>query len=95
MQSKTVELETPIERGEVKITEISLRKPTAGDLRGLSMQDVANTDATALTTLLPRISQPSLTEVELHMMPGSDFMLLAMEVTSFLTPSRFRKESKE
>ena len=36
---KTVKLETPIKRGETEITVVKLRKPKAGELRGLSLSD--------------------------------------------------------
>ncbi|KFA28137.1 tail protein, partial [Xanthomonas vasicola pv. vasculorum NCPPB 1326] len=48
-------------RGEQTITQINVRKPGAGELRGLKLTDVLQLDVTALATLLPRISSPTLT----------------------------------
>ncbi len=53
-----VTLSEPIVRGDITITELTLRKPKAGELRGLSLQDIIGTDVTALITLIPRISSP-------------------------------------
>ena len=33
----TITLDTPLTRGETEITELRLRKPTSGELRGVSM----------------------------------------------------------
>ena len=37
----TVILDEPLQRGDTVITEIQLRKPKAGELRGVSLVDVA------------------------------------------------------
>ena len=54
----TVIPDEPIQRGDTSITEIQLRKPKAGELRGVSLVDVANLDVMALQKVLPRITQP-------------------------------------
>ena len=36
----TITLDTPLTRGETEITELRLRKPTSGELRGVSLADV-------------------------------------------------------
>ncbi len=37
---ETVELDTPIVRGEQSITSLTLRKPMAGELRGVKLNDL-------------------------------------------------------
>ncbi|MCA1199148.1 phage tail assembly protein [Sphingomonas sp. R647] len=58
-------LDEPIQRGDTQITEVTVRKPTPGDCRGLTLNAVSNGDVTALTKLLPRITTPALTEQEI------------------------------
>ena len=84
MELKTVTLDTPIQRGDTTITEVQLRKPKAGEMRGLNMADVLQMDVNALTKLLPRISTPILTELEIGNMDPADFVQLGSEVSGFL-----------
>lgn len=76
---KTIPLDQPI--GDIK--EVSLRRPKAGELRGLMLAKVQLQDTGSLITLLPRITQPSLTEDQLADMDPADFTALANEVTAF------------
>ncbi|WP_175773534.1 phage tail assembly protein, partial [Paraburkholderia phenazinium] len=57
-------LDTPLVRGKQTITEITLRKPSTGELRGTSLSDLVNLDVAALQKVLPRISTPTLTEMD-------------------------------
>ena len=59
-----VTLIKPITRGEQVITDVTLLKPNAGTLRGVSLASVANSDVDALIKVLPRMTMPSLTEQE-------------------------------
>lgn len=83
---KTITLDTPIKRGETEITSISLRKPAAGELRGLNLTDLLQMDVIAVTRVLPRISDPTLTEAEVSALDPADFTVLASEVAGFLLP---------
>ena len=84
----TVTLECPITRGATTITQLHLRKPKAGEMRGLNMTDVVQMDVNALTKLLPRITTPILTELEIGNMDPADLMQLGSEVSAFLVPKR-------
>ncbi len=57
----TVILESPIQRGEQTITAITLRRPRAGELRGVKLMDLLQMDVAALHVVLPRITSPMLT----------------------------------
>lgn len=83
---KKVKLDTPIKRGEEgeEIREVSLRKPNAGELRGLTMADLARLDVNAMITLLPRITVPNLSVAEVRQLQTEDFFALTTEVGSFL-----------
>ncbi|TAA26563.1 phage tail assembly protein [Pseudoxanthomonas winnipegensis] len=78
-----VQLDTPIVRGEQSITALTLRKPASGELRGLKLVDLINMDVTALITLLPRISSPTLTAADAAAMDLPDLTQCAIEVASF------------
>lgn len=80
----TVTLDEPLQRGETTITELQLRKPKAGELRGVSLVDVANLDVMALQKVLPRITQPTLTVQEVNNLDLADLMSLGAEVAYFL-----------
>lgn len=82
--TKTVELDTPIVRGNTTITTLNLRKPTAGELRGVKLMDLANMDVSALVTVLPRITIPSILKQEVEKMDPADLTELGTEVALFL-----------
>ncbi|MGQ5250746.1 phage tail assembly protein, partial [Xanthomonas arboricola] len=48
--SPAIPLDQPIVRGEQTITDLKVRKPGAGELRGLKLTDVLQLDVTALAT---------------------------------------------
>jgi hypothetical protein len=83
----TVTLDEPIERGETKITEVQVRRPSAGELRGLNIADLVQMNVDATTKLLPRITVPMLTVADIGALCPSDFTQLGMEVQDFLVPS--------
>lgn len=87
--SNTIVLQTPIKRGKSVIKEVSLTDALkqAGSLRGLKMYDIITTDVNALIKLLPRVTSPALTEIELVTMDTWDFSQLAQEVVTFLQPA--------
>jgi len=90
-QHKTITLDQPIQRGDNTIETIVLRKPKSGELRGLKMAEVINLDVNSLTRLLPRISEPALTEAEVQAMDPADLTECGLEVVNFLEkkkPSR-------
>jgi len=83
--SDPIVLEKAIQRGEKNtITEITLRKPAAGELRGLKLGDLINGDVNATIRLVPRISQPTLTEQEAAALDPADLLACADVVAGFL-----------
>lgn len=80
----TVSLQTPIARGDTSIATLQLRKPTAGELRGVKLLDLAQLDVQAVITVLPRISIPTLTDVEAAALDPADLMQCATEIGRFL-----------
>ncbi|WP_192858506.1 phage tail assembly protein [Herbaspirillum robiniae] len=89
-ESVTVVLDEPLIRGKTKITEITLRRPLSGALRGVSLMALMNMDVTALQTVLPRISEPTLTGHDVGAMDPADLTKCGMEVSFFLAPKADR-----
>lgn len=83
-----IELEVPIQRGSQTITHVQLRRPKAGELRGLSMAALLNLDVGSVVTLLPRITQPTLIKHEVEDLDPVDFVNLSKGVVDFLVSSK-------
>lgn len=81
---EAVPLQTPIARKSGDIAELTLRKPAAGELRGLSLVDLMKMDVNELTTLLPRITQPSITAEDVRQLDPADLVELGGAVVGFL-----------
>ena len=89
-KENVVTLEKPVKRGDQLIAEITLIKPNAGTLRGVSLAAVANSEVDALIKVLPRMTAPMLTEQEVAAMDLPDLVALAGQVVGFLSPSSAR-----
>ncbi len=89
-KENVVTLEKPVKRGDQLIAEITLIKPNAGTLRGVSLAAVANSEVDALIKVLPRMTAPMLTEQEVAAMELPDLVALAGQVVGFLSPSSAR-----
>lgn len=84
--TETITLDSPLQRGDQTITAITLRKPMAGELRGVNLMAIMQMDVAAAITLLPRITAPSLTTQEVERMDPADLLQLTSTVTGFLLP---------
>lgn len=91
--SKVITLSAPIARKDSEITEVTITDAMkqTGSLRGLKMYDVMMSDVDSLIRLLPRVTNPALTELEVTMMDVADFGQLATAVADFLTPASQKK----
>lgn len=87
-----VELEHPIKRGDTEIAAFTLREPLAGEMRNLTMTDILNSDVSAMIKLVPRISDPVLTEAEVAKLRPADFTSVCSEVVAFFL-SRAKRDS--
>lgn len=87
----TVTLDFPIQRGATEITDITLRKPMAGELRGVKLTDLLTLEAGAHQLLLPRITAPTLQPHEVAQLDPADFTELATTVAGFFV----RKSTRE
>lgn len=83
MTTKTIKLLSPILSGKVEITEITLRKPFAGDLRGIKLINFLDADVDSLVKVLPRISTPTLSEQDVLTMDLVDLSNVFGEIGNF------------
>lgn len=87
----TITLDSPIVRGEQTIDKVQLRKPAAGELRGVALSDLLQMDVAALQTVLPRITSPILTAHDVAQLDPADLVQLAGGVVGFLLPKAARE----
>ena len=83
-QLKTVSLSEPIIMGVDQITSLSIRRPKAGEMRGLNMVNLAQMDVDAYFELLPRICTPIIpSEVIQEHMDIADLVACMKAVSEF------------
>ena len=82
---KTIEidLDYPLTIGEQKVSKIKLRKPTAGDLRGIRMVQIGQLNYDEFEVLLPRISEPSLSKTSLQQLDPADLLFIMDSCADF------------
>jgi hypothetical protein len=90
-QHSSVTFENPVRRGETLIESITLRKPRAGELRGLSLQALGQSDVNQLIALIPRISEPPLTLQEVEAMEIEDIGAIGSVVFDFFLGTEQRE----
>lgn len=87
MNTQTLRLNTPIKRGDREIAEITLHKPNVGAMRGVSMRMLLDMHVDAIVAVLPRITDPQLTEVEINKLDAPDLLQAAILVAGFFLPT--------
>ncbi len=86
-----VELDTPILRGKTEIAVITLRKPSAGELRGIHLSELLQMDVASLMKLIPRISE--LNEYEASRLDPADLVAVGVKVSGFLLQKRMKTDA--
>ena len=81
-----VKLPIPFKKDDKTISTIELRKPYAGDLRGLTLTDVCQMDFSAACTLLPRIS--ILNERDMLNIETENLTVLIVAIASFFVNTK-------
>lgn len=87
----TVTLDTPLKRGEQTVTRVELRKPLAGELRGVHLAELLQLDVDSIIKVAPRITSPALAEIELRRMDPADLLALGTKIAGFLVPRAARE----
>ena len=90
----TVVLDEPLTRGETTISEIVVRKPNSGALRGVRLAALIEMDVDSAMLVLPRVTTPALTKSEILMMNPADMMSLTKELVFFLLPKSVTTDSQ-
>lgn len=80
---QVVVLDCPITRSSGNITQLTIRKPKAGALRGVTLMALAQIDVQALKVVLPRICDPILAPGEIDNLDPADLMSAGATVASF------------
>ena len=89
----TVDLDTPIQRGKQVINTITLRKPCAGELRGIHLAELLNLDVASLIKVIPRISSPGITAPEAAGMDPADLLAIGGKVVGFLLQKQAKTDA--
>ena len=89
----TVILDTPIRRGTTSIDSITLRNPNSGELRGVSLSELLQMDVNSLVKVVPRISNPTLTAIEVTSMDPADLFALGTKVCGFLLQKSMKTDA--
>ena len=91
--SKTVVLDSPINLpGGHVIDRVTVRKPTAGALRGLALSDLLRLQTDAIQTIVPRVTEPMIPKHEVGNIDPADLVALGTAVSSFLIPKAERAD---
>ena len=93
LPDNVVLLDEPIQRGTTTITQVELGKPMSGELRGVTLTDLLNLDVNALRKVLPRITTPTLTDIEVGRMDPADLLEIGGKVASFLLRKSVKAEA--
>lgn len=94
MSPKSFHLEAPIKRGETEIASIEIRKPFAGELRGVSLRALLDFETDAIVKVLPRITEPPLTAHEVAKLDPADLAQAGAAIADFLLTRRIREEAE-
>lgn len=89
-QTIKVRLAHPIKRKGGDVIALTLRKPKAGALRGLKIEELYQTDVNSLLVLLPRITEPTLIPAEIEDMESEDLIELAGAVKGFFMSAEMK-----
>ncbi|WP_142847075.1 phage tail assembly protein [Telmatospirillum sp. J64-1] len=85
MNTKPFTFSNPIPYGDKDLTEITLRRPMAGDLRGIKLRGLHDMEVDTLLAIVPRIATPQITAGQLAAMDAADTLRLIEEVSGFFT----------
>ncbi|GAA0394757.1 phage tail assembly protein [Brevundimonas terrae] len=92
-ETVSVDLDTPLKRGDQVFHAVVLRKPKGGALRGAKVVDLLNLDLVAASKVVPRISSPVITAQEFLDMEGEDCTAIAGEIAAFLLQKKQKVEA--
>lgn len=80
---KTIALKHPIPYGEKALEELTLRKPMAGDLRGVKLRGIHDMDVDTVLTVTTKITTTPVTIGQLAALDPADLLALTEAVSDF------------
>lgn len=95
MDTQKITLEAPIARGENRIEALEIRKPNSGALRGVSLRGLLDLQADDIIKVLPRISEPTITDHEAARLDPADLLQAGGVIAGFLLPRRALEQAQE
>jgi hypothetical protein len=78
-----VRLSSPLQFGDQSIDILSLRRPTAGDMRGIKLRDIIDMDVSTICILAERISLTPLAPSQLKDLDPADLLQLSVTISNF------------
>lgn len=88
VNNEIVKLNQPITRGEKQITDVLLREPKGGDLRGINLSDLLQMEVGTVTRVVERISTPLIDPATFNELPPTDILNLSLGVISFFADTQ-------
>ncbi|MCX8578810.1 phage tail assembly protein [Gilliamella sp. B2717] len=83
--AQQIKLKSGLKSGKSIISELSIRKPLTGDLRGIKLVDFIELDIDSLAKVLPRITTPSIAEHEVYTLDLIDLSEITRVIAGFLS----------
>ena len=91
----TVPLDKPITLGGTEIKAVAVRKPDAGELRGVKLRDLMDLDVESLIKVLPRVTAPTLPAAIVATIDPADLTAMGSKVAAFLLPKAMRQSGTD
>lgn len=85
-EMQTVTFDEPITYGKDKLDKIQLRRPKAGDLRGVKLSEVGDLSTDEILKITPRIAIPAVTAGQLNELDSADLLKLGAAIAGFFNP---------
>jgi len=87
-----ITLDTPLKRGDNEITHVTLNKPNSGALRGASLRGLLDFQTDDIIKVLPRITEPALTDQEAARIDPADLVQMGMVISGFLLSKQIKND---
>ena len=82
---EVIYLDKPLKMGSMEITQLDIRKPNVMALQGVKITDLIQGDVTAICTVIPRVSSPTLTKAQINQLEPSDLAQIGAALMLFAT----------
>lgn len=88
-----VDLDEGFQVGNQTIRCVTVRKPKTGALRGLNLSEILQLNVNALIKILPRVTEPAMTEEHVNNLDPADITLLGAALIGFFVSSKDRSQN--